>query len=209
MMKPPSDPDVLRDTYFEPMYRDGADPYGVRDRWYEKRKRALLLASLPRRTFTRAFEPACGIGELTLELAARCEHLLACDFSAAAVQTARKNTASCKNVSIECIDFAQTWPAEAVAGFDLIVLSEIGYFLSPQVLDVIAEKCRTSLKPDGVLVACHWLPDFFNRTQSSVEAHIRLSVGLQTLSTHTEADFLLNVWSPSSRSVAQREEIRP
>ncbi|CTP90850.1 hypothetical protein XTPLMG728_2708 [Xanthomonas translucens pv. poae] len=33
--------------YFGAMYRDD-DPFGYRERWYEARKRALLLASLPR-----------------------------------------------------------------------------------------------------------------------------------------------------------------
>jgi SAM-dependent methyltransferase len=206
MTRPPAAAD-LRDTYFEPMYRDGADPYGVRDRWYEKRKRALLLASLPRQTFARAFEPACGIGELTLELAARCGRLLACDFSSGAVQTARMLTAGSDNVRIECLDFAQAWP-EDPAALDLIVLSEIGYFLAPHVMDEVADKCRAGLKPDGVLVACHWLPDFDERTQSSAAIHMRLGVGLHRLSTYAEADFLLDVWSLSSRSVAQCEGIR-
>lgn len=197
----------LRDAYFEPMYREGADPYGVQDRWYEKRKRALLLASIPRRTLARAFEPACGIGELTLELATRCDHLLACDFSASAVATARTKTAACNNVRIDCIDFAQAWPEDA-AGLDLIVLSEIGYFLSPRVLGQVAEKCCARLNPDGILVACHWVPDFGERTQGSAEIHARLGAGLHALSTHAEADFLLDVWSPSARSVAQREGIR-
>ncbi len=197
----------LRDAYFEPMYRAGADPYGVRDRWYEKRKRALLLASLPRPRFARAFEPACGIGELTLQLAARCDYLLACDFSTSAVATARSKTAACANVQIDCIDFTHAWPEDAT-GLDLIVWSEIGYFLSAEVLDAVAEKCRACLNPDGILVGCHWRPDFGERTQNSASIHQRLGVGLHSLSTHAEADFLLEIWSPSPRSVAQREGIR-
>ena len=39
--------DDQRDAYFDQLYRDDADPWLVRQRWYEERKRALLLACLP------------------------------------------------------------------------------------------------------------------------------------------------------------------
>ena len=49
---------------FDRLYRGGTDPYGLRTRWYEMRKRAIVLAALPRARYARAFEPACGIGVL-------------------------------------------------------------------------------------------------------------------------------------------------
>ena len=48
------------------------------------------------------------------------------------------------------------WPEPPELGFDLIVLSEVGYFLSPRDLDDVVEKIRATLAPDGVLVLCHW-----------------------------------------------------
>ena len=71
--------------YFDAMYGASDDPYAVRTRWYEERKRAVLMASLPRRRYLNAFEPGCGAAELTLQLAERCDSLLASDFSEAAV----------------------------------------------------------------------------------------------------------------------------
>ena len=48
------------------------------------------------------------------------------------------------------------WPASTAGGFDLIVVSEVGYFLSPRDLDGLVARVRTSLAPDGVVVLCHW-----------------------------------------------------
>ncbi len=70
--------DTDKRAYFQSVYGQGdADPYGLRVRWYEQRKQAVLLACLTRRSYGRIFEPACGIGELSLALAARCDVLLA------------------------------------------------------------------------------------------------------------------------------------
>ena len=41
------------------LYADGADPWRAGS-WYERRKRAVVLASLPRERYRRAFEPGCG-----------------------------------------------------------------------------------------------------------------------------------------------------
>ena len=55
-------PDDQRGAYFEQLYCQDADPWLVRQRWYEERKRALLLASLPQRRYRHAYEPGCGNG---------------------------------------------------------------------------------------------------------------------------------------------------
>ncbi|MBC7682848.1 MAG: hypothetical protein H7172_10975, partial [Ferruginibacter sp.] len=34
-------------AYFDALFKDTEDPWGFRTRWYETRKRALTLASLP------------------------------------------------------------------------------------------------------------------------------------------------------------------
>ena len=48
--------------HFEHLYASSEDPYGVHDRWYEARKRAVLLASLSRPVYRQAYEPGCGAG---------------------------------------------------------------------------------------------------------------------------------------------------
>ena len=196
-----------RQAYFESMYVDSPDPYGTHSRWYEQRKRTLLLACLPRARFRHCYEPGCGSGELTAALAERSDAVLASDFSPAAARAARLRTASLPNVRIEHHAIPQAWPQDQT--FDLIVLSEIGYFLDGAAMAAIARRCRASLAADGVLVACDWLPDFAERASATHAVHAALAAsGLARLAMHREEDFELVVWSRDPRSVAQREGIR-
>ena len=114
--------------YFDALYAHSDDPYALRDRWYEARKRAVLLAALPRQHYAKAYEPGCGAGELTHALAARCGQLLASDFSDRAVQITQERTRELPNVRVEQHALPGDWPV-AAGPFDLIVLSEVGYFL--------------------------------------------------------------------------------
>src|SRR3989442_280161 len=79
--------------HFEQMYQADPDPWQVASRWYERRKRDLLLAALPRERYAHGFEPGCGNGETTQRLLQRCERLCAVDFSARAVDLCRERMA--------------------------------------------------------------------------------------------------------------------
>ncbi len=194
--------------YFEAMYGASDDPYALRTRWYEERKRAVLLAALPQRRFRRAFEPGCGVGELSLALAARCDELLASDLSPAAVRIARARCAAAPNVRVVQHTLPADWPRDS-GRFDLIVLSELGYFLDAAAMGEVAQCCLHSLDEDGTLVACDWRPDFDERAISTEAVHAALAeLGLARLLRHEEDDFLLQVWSRDGRSVAQRDGIR-
>ena len=48
--------------YFEGLFARDQDPWAFRQRWYEQRKRAITLASLPRRHYRSIFEPGCANG---------------------------------------------------------------------------------------------------------------------------------------------------
>jgi SAM-dependent methyltransferase len=52
------------------------------------------------------------------------------------------------------LDVPRQWPAGR--SFDLVVVSEVGYFLSPAALDRLVERIEDSLRDDGVVVLCHW-----------------------------------------------------
>ncbi|CAN5920702.1 SAM-dependent methyltransferase [soil metagenome] len=203
-----SAPMTDKTAYFDAMYGHSTDPYALRTRWYEQRKRAVLMAALPHPRYGRAFEPGCGAAELTVELAARCDHLLASDFSDNAVIAARQRTESLDNVRVDKHVLPRDWPTSE-APFDLIVLSEVGYFLDPFAMREVARCCAASLSPEGVLVACDWRPDFKERALSTEAVHAALAdLGLPQCVRHDEDDFLLRVWSRDSRSVAQLEGIR-
>ncbi|MFT4173030.1 MAG: class I SAM-dependent methyltransferase [Rhodocyclaceae bacterium] len=194
--------------FFSTLYRDNEDPWDVRQRWYERRKRALLLAVLPAARFARVFEPACGNGELTAALAARSDTVIAGDFSAEAVAAARRRLAGLDNVALAVQTVPHQWPAGERAGpYDLIVLSEFLYYLPHADIAILARCAAQSLSTDGCLVACHWRPDFPQRTASSEAIHTRLGgePGLHPLMHHEETDFVLDVWSRDARSIIARE----
>ena len=195
-------------AYFDQLYAGGQDPYGVHARWYEARKRAVLMAGLPRHRYRWAYEPGCGAAALTLELAMRCDRVLASDFSASAVAAARVRVEGLPRVRVAQHALPEDWP-HGQAPFDLIVLSEIGYFMDANAWQAVALACQASLAEDGDLVACDWRPDFAQRRQSTEQVQAALGhLGLQRQVLHEEADFVLQVWSRDARSVAQREGIR-
>ncbi|WP_254926436.1 class I SAM-dependent methyltransferase [Janthinobacterium sp. PC23-8] len=211
-MKPTSTMGDARGAYFEQLYRQDADPWRVRQRWYETRKRTLLLAGLPQQRYRNAYEPGCGNGELTLELARRCEQVLASDFSDQALLLARHRleaAGQADNVTLARHRLPQDWPrtGKGVDKFDLIVISEIAYYLSAEELALLAEQAVASLAPGGSIALCHWRAPFAQRILSTVRVHdaFQHAPGLHCLVRHEESDFLLGVWSNDARSVAQKE----
>lgn len=193
--------------YFDHLYDESADPYGLRTRWYEERKRAVLMAALPHPRYARAYEPACGAGELTMDLAMRCDTVLASDFSDKALASARARATGLANVRFERHVLPAGWPCDEPQ-FDLIVVSELGYFLDAAAMATLASCCARSLAADGVLVACNWRPDFAERALPTEAVHDAFAaIGLARSVRHEESDFLLELWSRDARSVAQREGI--
>jgi len=201
-----AEPDQAMRQYFEELYAQGPDPYGLGVRWYEQRKISMLLASLPHQHYPRVLEPACGVGELTRQLAPRCAHLLAFDFDDCAVRQTRSRVRELPQVQVRRLALPQEFPHDE-GPFDLIVLSEIGYFLQAAELSALANVCRESLTPDGCLVACHWLGDFDQRTLSSPFVHAQLGASLAPVASCTDVDFLLDVWCRRRFSVASAEGI--
>lgn len=190
--------------HFEALFRDDTDPWQTRIRWYERRKRALTLAALPKERYGHAFEPGCGAGELTLALAQRCDHVVASDASAAAVRQARATLVSTVNVSLRQARMPDDWPA---GRFDLILLSELGYYLREDELATLADACRVALIPGGALVACHWRRSAGDMLQSAQTVHERLQVatGLFPASHYEDDDFLLDTWTVEPGSIATHE----
>lgn len=204
---PPDAPDTELEARLEAIYARADDSYSAHARFQAQRKRNLLLASLPRERFRRCYEPGCGHGELTTALAARCDSVLAADFSPAALCAAQTRTAHLQNVTLQRHGLPADWPS--AQHFDLVVLSEVGHVLALPAVQEIASRCASGLDEDGVLVVCDWLPDVDARATSTGAVHGALAaVGLVPLVTHAEDCFRLMVWSRDPRSVAQREGIR-
>jgi protein-L-isoaspartate O-methyltransferase len=180
-------------AYFESLYAANPDPWSFETRWYERRKHALTVASLPRPRYQRAFEPACSNGSLSSLLAARCGSLLAVDAIGAAVQRAQRRLADQAQVRVEQRQLPEQWPD---GPFDLIVVSEFLYYLSGEYLLSVIERILATLEPSGTLIAVHWRHPVPEHPLSgdTVHASLRSAPGLAGLASHEEEDFLIDVF---------------
>lgn len=176
---------------FEAFHARHDDPWGLDTRWYERRKRALLLAALPRERFADALELGCASGATTRLLAERAASVVAVDASETALARARDRGVP-PGVRYLRQELPEEWPD---GRFDLIVLSELGYYWSPDRLAVAADRIDASATADAVLVLCHWRPVIDDAAQTGDEVHAAFAArpGWRTLARHAEDDFLLDV----------------
>lgn len=189
------------------MYAESNDPWSFNARWYERRKRALTVASLPHERYHRAFEPGSSIGALTRELAEHCDFLLAWEGAPAAVEQAKRALVDLEHVHLAQGRVPWEWPE---GDFDLIVLSELLYYFDDADLAAILARSVDSLRPEGTLVAVHWQHQVEEHVRSGENAHAALAASprLHHVVGHVEADFLLDVYTVGSgpaRSVAESE----
>ena len=194
----------LPGSYFDDMYDRSPDPWGFTDRWYEQRKRAVTLALLPEPRYPTAYEPGCSIGVLTEALAARCDSLLATDVSGSAVEAAAHRCAGLAGVVLRRATLPAAWPAGT---FDLVVLSELGYYFDADDLDEVA---RSATRGGRTVLAVHWRHPVDDYPQGGDEVHEHLrsaadDAGLRSLGRYEDADLLADVWSADPRSVAARQ----
>jgi predicted TPR repeat methyltransferase len=199
-----------RSTQFDEMFGGSDDPWGYRTRWYEKRKRELLLASLSRPRYQRALELGSANGEVTSRLSGRVAELVACDASERAVNLTRQKLGIASNVEFVHCDIPHQWPQ---GRFDLIVMNELGYYLSEGELLTALELTGKSLDASGEFIVCHWRYAIEGCRFTGDDVHQRVArwatgLDLTRLASHLESDFLLEVWSNHSHSVAAREGLR-
>lgn len=195
----------LGPEYFTDLYDDRDDPWSLTDRWYERRKRALTVGILPLERYASALEIGCSIGLLTEMLAPRCDRLLATDIAARPVELARERLAATAEGSV--VEFAvmsapEEWPSQR---FDLILLSEMGYYLDEESLAALARRCAASLNDGGVVVACHWRHpvDDYPLRGDRVHEILAEASGLIPLAEYIDVDFRLAVLAAAgTRSVA-------
>jgi SAM-dependent methyltransferase len=138
---------------FERKYETSSDPWGYRTSAYERSKYAATLAALPRRPLTRALEVGCSIGVFSRLLAARCERLVAIDFSAHALTLARDELAGVANVELHRASFPEQVPE---GEWDLIVCSEVLYYLDEPALLSAIGWLRARLQRGASVLAVSW-----------------------------------------------------
>jgi LmbE family N-acetylglucosaminyl deacetylase len=152
---PPSGGNTAADAerVFDAVHLASSDPWDYSSSWYEKRKRDLTMAALPDPRYARGLELGCSTGVLSAELAQRCEQLLCVDASSQALASADARLADNPGATTAHMTVPTQWPD---GRFDLIVISEVGYYLSRAELDAVLDKSVDSLLPGGTLVMCHW-----------------------------------------------------
>ena len=142
-----------RADHFERLYQDNPDPWNFKTSAYEHQKYEATLSALGTRRFEMAVEVGCSIGILTRRLASRCDRLLGVDFVPAAVAMARSRCAPLPGVSIEQMQIPQQWPE---GKFDLILFSEVLYFLDEEDLRETCEHTLRSLLPGGLVLLVNY-----------------------------------------------------
>ncbi len=136
------------------LYAQGDDPWQFRTRGYERDRFRSTVEALPSPRYASALEVGCGNGELAALVAPRCSCYAGVDAVETALAAARR--------AVPAGRFARAFlPAPLPDGdHDLILLSEILYFLSPEgIADLAAQidrrwpaadvLCATWLGPSG------------------------------------------------------------
>jgi 2-polyprenyl-3-methyl-5-hydroxy-6-metoxy-1,4-benzoquinol methylase len=142
----------IPDHVFEDIYATSSDPYGYTFRDYERQKRSVTLAALSRDRYMNAFEIGCSIGVLTRLLGERCDTLLSVDIVERALQQAKQRCAAERNVRFARMRVPDEWPNES---FDLIVISEVCYYLTVSEIERLVQRLRSSLRASGEIILVH------------------------------------------------------
>ena len=147
-------PVTSKPEFFEAKYRRDADPWNFSKSEYELLRYDTIVDALKDRRYKRTFEPGCSVGVLSARLAPLTDYLLAIDFSPSAVAQAKSRCSTFPNVEVRCASFPEF---ELEGDFDLMVLSEIGYYFDPDEWAKVVRSIAEKMKPSAVLLAAHWL----------------------------------------------------
>ena len=177
---------------FDAVHARDEDPWQYTSSWYERRKRSLTLAALPAGSYTAGLEIGCSIGTLSAELAPRCASFLAVDASSTALDHAARRLAHLPSARTRHLTVPDQWPD---GSFDLIVVSEVGYYLSPAELAGLFGRIEGALMPGGTLMLCHWRHPVsgWELDGDSVHAAARRQLGWTGGGIYQERDFVLEV----------------
>jgi hypothetical protein len=140
-------------AHFQRLYDADTDPWHFRTSEYGQAKYRKTLQTLPTRQFRSVFEVGCSIGVLTHLLAGRCDSLLAVDIVEQPLCAARMACSDQPWVRFRRMQVPGEWPNQ---DFDLIVLSEVLYFLSRMDVTKVADRVLASLDATGLVLLVNW-----------------------------------------------------
>ena len=140
-------------SFFEDLYARSADPWSFASSQYERRKYEHTLRALGAGPFERALEVGCSIGVFTEMLAGVTGDLVAIDVSERALARARRRLRGERGVRFARASFPEEMPAER---FDLVVCSEVLYYLDRDAFDLAVDRLRACLSAGCTVLAVHW-----------------------------------------------------
>jgi hypothetical protein len=145
---------TLDPDYFKGMYATEADPWHFATSPYERDKYAATLAALPRDHYRSALDVGCSIGVFTHQLCRRCDALIGLDVVPSVLDAARARCADCPDARFMLAAVPGTWPD---GRFDLIVISEVAYYLDRADLARLVARVEGAVLPEADIVLVHWL----------------------------------------------------
>ncbi|HXM05373.1 MAG TPA: SAM-dependent methyltransferase [Chthoniobacterales bacterium] len=179
--------------YFDAKYAEKLDYWNFESSVYEADKYADTLQSLPAGSYRNTFEIGCSVGVLTAQLATRSANLFAIDVADRALTAARVRCAALSNVHISKMRFPRERPPNSIR-FDLIIISEVGYYWSLDELSAAQATIDEQLEVDGHLVLVHWTPPVSDYPLTGDEVHesFMLRPCLRWLHGHRAATYRLD-----------------
>lgn len=186
-----TDPELL--ALYERRFRDDPDPWHFQSSPYEQAKRAATVAACgPTQIRRSTLELGAANGVLAAELAEFSDRLVAVEGVAAAATLATERLRAYPDASV----VRGLIPAAVPAGpYDLVVASEILYYLDAAAYEDTLRALPGWLAADGRLVAVHWRPVGVERPRSADDVHRDLTElpGLEPLADHSTPDYRLSV----------------
>lgn len=179
--------------FFDQKYREDRDPWNFACNAYEQGRYEIIMKAISHRRYQRAFEPGCSLGILTRRLGTICDQVIAMDISETAVTLAREHCDGLSNVDI----MRGSFPTDLPAGtFDLLLLSEIGYYFTEQQLRNAATALVAKTRRSGTVVATHWLGTSDDHLLSGDRVHevLRSLDGLSLEHEERHPGFRLDRW---------------
>ena len=166
------------------------------DRWsYDSSPYPTVVATLEGcgpGPFQSALELGGALGVFTELLAPRCRRLTRIDVAATAAAMARSRLVGFPHVEVLRGSIPDAIPE---CDYDLVVASEILYYLPAEDFERTLAVIRARLIPGGRLVAVHWRPEESERPFLAAEIHARLrdDPWLEPLHGEQAPDHLLDV----------------
>jgi len=193
-------------SVFDAKYARDPDPWNYQSSAYEHCKYQTTLDTLTEQQYRRALEIGCSIGVFTSMLAPRCQQLLAVDASSQALDLARNRCTHLPQVQFARMSVPDEFPD---GNFDLIVLSEVGYYWSMTDLLRASRLIAERLTPGGTVILVHWTAPIDDAPLTGDEVHAafhRAAKGLVKVSCRREERFRLDLYR---RPVADDGKPRP